>query len=152
MTDMKDFFTELLQYNFDSNQQLVELFNQQSSMISDRSKMLFSHVLNAQHIWNHRILSEKFQLGVWEIHALNDLQKINEENFQRSLKILETDDLERKISYSNSQGKEFSNTVRDILFHIINHSTYHRAQIATDLKASGVQPLATDYIVYKRGF
>ena len=51
---------------------------------------------------------------------------------------------------TNSKGETFSNKIKDILFHIINHSTYHRAQIATDLKQNGIEPINTDYIFYKR--
>lgn len=58
--------------------------------------------------------------------------------------------LKKKISYKNSRGERFENSVRDILFHVINHSTYHRGQIATDCKLHGMTPLATDYIFYKR--
>ena len=33
---------------------------------------------------------------------------------------------------------------------VINHSTYHRAQIAQKVKALGGKPAVTDYIVYQR--
>ncbi|MCH7396746.1 hypothetical protein MM236_02050 [Belliella sp. DSM 107340] len=52
--------------------------------------------------------------------------------------------------YSNSKGQKYSSSVRDILFHIINHSTYHRSQIASELKNQGIEPLITDYIFFKR--
>ncbi|WP_209331385.1 DinB family protein [Lunatimonas salinarum] len=35
--------------------------------------------------------------------------------------------------------------------HIVNHSTYHRGQIATLFRESGLQPVVTDYIMLKRG-
>ena len=37
-----------------------------------------------------------------------------------------------------------------MLFHFVNHSTYHRGQIASNLKEHGIEPLVTDYIFYKR--
>ncbi|QLH28398.1 MAG: hypothetical protein HWD63_02710 [Candidatus Parvibacillus calidus] len=39
--------------------------------------------------------------------------------------------------------------MKDIIFHIINHSTYHRGQIAMEFRQSGLEPLNTDYIFYK---
>jgi uncharacterized damage-inducible protein DinB len=44
----------------------------------------------------------------------------------------------------------FSNTIKDILFHMINHSTHHRAQIAMDMRNNKLEPLPLDYIFYKR--
>jgi uncharacterized damage-inducible protein DinB len=37
-----------------------------------------------------------------------------------------------------------------MLFHIVNHSTNHRGQIAVDFKSNGITPLGLDYIHYKR--
>ncbi|MCF8317339.1 MAG: hypothetical protein K9I02_01220 [Haliscomenobacter sp.] len=54
------------------------------------------------------------------------------------------------INYSNSKGQLFSNSIQDMLFHIINHSTYHRGQVATEFKRQGLEPLVTDYIFFKR--
>lgn len=54
------------------------------------------------------------------------------------------------IGYKTSKGDAFQNTVKDILFHIINHSTYHRGQIAANCKEYGIEPLMSDYIFYKR--
>ena len=71
-------------------------------------------------------------------------------NYEHSLHILDKFDLTATMSYTNSKGQTFSNSIRDILFHVINHSTYHRAQIATEFKQNGLEPLVTDYIFYKR--
>lgn len=49
-----------------------------------------------------------------------------------------------------TQREQSSPKIKDIMFHIVNHSTYHRAQIATELKDHGIEPLKTDYILYKR--
>ncbi len=44
----------------------------------------------------------------------------------------------------------FTNVIQDVLFHFINHSTYHRGQIAIQMKEAGLEPIATDYIFFKR--
>ena len=60
------------------------------------------------------------------------------------------EDFEKRIDYENSEGRLFNNTVQDILFHIINHSTHHRGQISTDFRQNGLEPLQLDYVFYKR--
>ena len=59
-------------------------------------------------------------------------------------------DLNNIILYKTTKGQAFENKTSDILFHIINHSTYHRGQIAADFRQTGTEPLSTDYIFYKR--
>ncbi|MBL7865765.1 MAG: damage-inducible protein DinB, partial [Cyclobacteriaceae bacterium] len=57
---------------------------------------------------------------------------------------------EKVVQYTNTKGQSFSNTVRDILFHVANHTTHHRGQIISDFRQSGIQPLVTDFIFYIR--
>lgn len=75
---------------------------------------------------------------------------IDEANQSRTLAILVNVSLDGSIHYANSTGRQFTNTVGDILFHIINHSTYHRGQLATEFRRSRLDPLVTDYIFHKR--
>ncbi len=60
------------------------------------------------------------------------------------------DDLNKRVEYENSEGRTFANDVKDILFHVVNHSTHHRGQIMMDLRVSGIAPEPLDYIFYKR--
>lgn len=147
---MTEFFKELFEYCHHSNQQITELFLQHPQSITERSLKLFSHTLNAQHIWNARLSGNKANYSVWEMHALESYKNIDLQNYGDTLQLLNTIDLSHTLTYTNSKGQSFSNTARDILFHMINHSTYHRGQIASDLKQQGIEPPATDYIFYKR--
>nr|MBP6578031.1 damage-inducible protein DinB [Chryseobacterium sp.] len=90
------------------------------------------------------------QFEVWQINSEDLLLKINSENFSNSYKILEKRELNDIVNYKNSKGTKFENSIQEILFHFINHSTYHRGQIAMLLKETGLEPLNTDYIFYKR--
>ncbi len=147
---MKSFFKELFDYNQHCNQHLATVFTNCSAQTSEKAVKLFSHILNAHHIWTNRITTKPVLFSVWQIHPAHHFKTIGEENYQHSLHILEQLDLEQTITYTISTGQAFQNSIRDILFHIINHSTYHRAQIATEFKQNGLPPLATDYIFYKR--
>ena len=40
--------------------------------------------------------------------------------------------------------------MEDILIQVFNHGTYHRAQVAKDLRGNGLAPVNTDYITYVR--
>ncbi len=146
---MSSFLKELFDYNYHSNQRLAELLMEHEHQVSEKSISLFSHILNAQHIWNCRMNAVQPLYAVWDLQSFTDFKNIDTDNYERSIAILNKVDLTDDITYRNSKGV-FTNSYRDILFHIINHSTYHRAQIATECKLAGIEPLSTDYIFYKR--
>ncbi|MGN6602969.1 MAG: DinB family protein [Ginsengibacter sp.] len=143
---MKSFFKELFEYNHQYNQKLYDQFKEHQ--ISVKPLRLFNHILNAHHIWNNRIESKDPAFSPWDLHLLYDLKDMDQSNFEQSLLILEDFDLEDMIHYT--KGEAFDNSVRDILFHIINHSTYHRGQIAASFRVHGLEPLVSDYIFYRR--
>lgn len=147
---MKSFYTDLFEYSHNCNHKLVKAFLDHQDMLSEQSIKWFNHILNAHHVWNSRILGNHGQFGIWEIHTLQNLKSIEDENFAHSINILDTYKLDNIVMYTNSRGKSFQNKVGDILFHIVNHSTYHRGQIAVDFRQSGIEPIPTDFIFYKR--
>ncbi|HEX7367707.1 MAG TPA: DinB family protein [Pelobium sp.] len=147
---MKQFFKELFDYSNNANQKIFEVLNKAKALDCQKSISLFSHLLNAQHIWNNRIGGRPVAYAVWDLHSINQCELINKDNYKQSLHILDNVDLDEIIGYKITSGAAFQNSVSDILFHVINHSTYHRAQIVSDLKQNGIEPINTDYILFKR--
>jgi len=146
---MKEHFKDLLVYNLHFNQLLIQNFLENKLVWSEKSKNLLNHILNAHQIWNARILNEE-TFEVWQINTDESLLKINSDNFNNTLEIFNQKDLTEIVSYKNSKGKEFNNTIQEVIFHFLNHSTYHRGQIAMLMKQAGLEPINTDYIFYKR--
>ena len=144
------FFVELFEYSRNMNQLIIDAsLNTTEKSLSKTSK-LFSHILNAHHIWNTRIQGVSTDIGVWQIQEVETWSTIDEMNFDDSINLIKSGNLDSKISYKNSKGQSFENSIHDILFHVINHSNYHRAQIAVDFRENGMQPISTDYIFQKR--
>lgn len=144
---MKQFFEELFQYNHRFNNDLIGILSQQKTG-HEACIRLMSHILNAHQIWNLRIIPGETAYTVWQVHSIDALKQINQKNFDQSIAILQTHELSNVIPY-NTRGKLFEHSVRDILFQIINHSTYHKGQVATAFRKAGVEPVLTDYIYYK---
>ena len=147
---MKAFFKEMFEYTHHCNTALINAFSEHSGKLSEKSIQLLNHILNVQHIWNSRIAGTQSEFGIWDINSPDRYLQINKDNLETSIKIIDWFDLDSPIQYANSKGVPFENTVRDILFQIINHSTYHRGQIAIEFRQSSIEPLITEYIVYKR--
>jgi uncharacterized damage-inducible protein DinB len=147
---MKSFFNELFEYSHYFNQKLGDAFTDNADRVSEKAIKLYSHILNAHQIWNNRINPKQVIFGVWEIHSIQNCKQIDRENFENSLVLIDKFDLNETVHYTNTKGEAFTNDVKSIIFHIINHSTYHRGQIASELKRNGLDSLVTDYILYKR--
>jgi len=59
-------------------------------------------------------------------------------------------DLERVVSYHGLDGQAFSLPLGKLMRHVVNHSTYHRGQLATMLRQLGQAPPGTDFTLYLR--
>jgi uncharacterized damage-inducible protein DinB len=115
-----------------------------------QAEALFSHILNAQDIWISRVKGIKPRFERFDVHAVNEFSKIHEANMVEIEEILATVNLETIISYSTFSGESFKDPLKDILLHVANHSTYHRAQVASQFKLNNVEPPVTDFIALKR--
>ncbi len=51
-------------------------------------------------------------------------------------------------TYENPPGTRWTYTLSQMLQHLVNHSTYHRGQVATLLRQSGARAEATDLLVF----
>lgn len=61
-------------------------------------------------------------------------------------------DLEQSKVYTTTEGKSHSNLFRHMFSHLLNHSTYHRGQLAALLRQAGAVPNPTDLIIFYRQF
>lgn len=147
---MKAFLTDLLQYTYRSNDAVILLLEKNEQKIAGKTITAISHTLNAHHVWINRIENEKPLYGIWDIHQIGNMGEFNKELLEKSLKIIHNHPLSASITYTNTKGETHQNTVQEILYHIINHSTYHRGQIMAQLREAGIEPVATDYVIYKR--
>ena len=68
-----------------------------------------------------------------------------QEAFLRSLL---ADRLASAVRYINLQGQAWEYALWKQMLHVVNHSSYHRGQIATLLRQLGVEPPATDFLVF----
>ena len=128
---------------------MAESFLANQNVVSKESVEIFCHILNAHGIWNSRIQGKTNNYGVWDVHNFNDFERLIQLNQRNTNSIIEELSLDKVVQYSKGNEKK---KISDILFHIINHSTYHRGQIAMNFRENGIERIATDYIHYKRKF
>ncbi|MGK7391203.1 MAG: DinB family protein [Candidatus Cyclobacteriaceae bacterium M2_1C_046] len=151
---MKKHFLELFEYNHWANIRMLAVLEDEN--VDDKELLkLFSHLISSQIIWLHRIKDMPTSpFPLWEKYKLRELKSMVYEssgnwiNYVREEHRGET--FEEMIFYKNSEGVKFETTIRHIITHVINHSTYHRAQMAIRLRNFDITPPVTDFIAYSR--
>jgi uncharacterized damage-inducible protein DinB len=127
----------------------VLLAMQDNQEASARPLQLMAHILSAQRLWLERLKQQVQSLPVWPKFSLEEceiqaaeLGRLWREYFES----LSSSQLSQTISYKNTKGEPWTDTVQDILTHVVMHSAYHRGQIASQMRASGLTPAYTDFI------
>jgi len=150
---MKKHFLKLFNYDQFANKAILKSIIDAGE--PEQAVKLMAHLLAAQQIWLNRCK------GLPEIAALYDpdwqadtFEKLINDthtawiDFINGLKL---EDFQNIIPYKNSRDDSYENKIEDILAHVINHGTHHRAQIGQQLKFVGLENLpSTDYIFYIR--
>lgn len=147
---MKIAINDLLEYIQKSNHATIDLLVENKTNLPPKAIEIYSHMINAHHVWNARILGKKPFFKVWQTHSVEVFSEMNDENYLISKKILDNNELEKIISYQNNKGEAYQNTIKDIMFHIINHSSYHRGQVMLLVRNAGLGTIPTDYLLFRR--
>lgn len=121
-----------------------------------RAVGLFAHVQSARQIWLSRLEQmsppEDGLFPAWDLaKAISRAASLDVVwlTYARSLQ-LQRASLEAAVQYTTSAGAVRRSTVLEILTHVVNHSSYHRGQIATLVAQCGADPAVTDFIVFTR--
>jgi uncharacterized damage-inducible protein DinB len=150
---LKDYYLHLFEYNDWANNLILKTLSE-DKVFNQKAFSLFSHITISQILWLNRIKKEKYEFkDFWQRLTLDELNKFNKKSFRDwkfFIKTLNEKELQTAVSYINSRGNSYENTLAQIMTHVINHATYHRAQIASLLRAENINPPLTDYIAFFR--
>jgi|ERR1035437_4605427 uncharacterized damage-inducible protein DinB len=114
------------------------------------------HIWDAQGIWTIRLKGET--VLDWPSKNFKGTTKEAIENFLNSsrefatlVKGFDEGIFHNSIQYKKMEGKEFINSMADIVMHVMNHSTFHRGQLISMFREVGITKIpSTDFIAYCR--
>jgi uncharacterized damage-inducible protein DinB len=125
-----------------------------SSFSSVRDTLV--HLLAVEWIWLERwrgesptkqdaaeFAAEKFPT----LESIRERWKLIEQGVRDYLRDLTEQELSRPLAYTNLQGQAWTYALWRVHFHVVNHQTYHRGQIATLLRQLGAPAVPIDYLV-----
>lgn len=146
--ELLEYLRKLYVYDHWANRE-VALALQAAPQPAPRSVRLMAHVVGTEWTWRSRILSGSKKIAVWPQLTVEQIsQEVAELQlaWKNYLAALTPASLAETAAYTNSKGEHFSSQIGDILMHVVMHSAYHRGQIAADMRASGLEPVYTDFI------
>jgi len=140
---------QLLAYNQWANAESLRSV-QSATKAPERAIAIIAHIVGTEWVWLERARQSGKPTIVWPKWTPAETATEIAESAKAWRNLLDTADLTQHVSYTNSKGEHFENTVAEIATHMLFHGTYHRGQIATLLRQSGAEPAYTDYIHYVR--
>jgi uncharacterized damage-inducible protein DinB len=116
----------------------------------------WAHLLVAEWVWLERWQGRspgRTEAGPFGAEKFPTLESIRvawvpiEKGVREFLRACPEENLSRPLPYTNMQGEVWIYTLWRVLFHVLNHQTYHRGQITTLLRQLGAAPVQTDYLL-----
>jgi len=113
-------------------------------------RKVLAHEYAAQSVWLDRFegmqavwLGEDAKLGM--LAKIAELWPALHERGRRYMSTLTAERLASNLNYTNLRGDEFSLPLWEVIFHMCQHSYYHRGQLNSMIKMSGGKPKSVDY-------
>ncbi len=114
-----------------------------------------THILAAEELWVSRLLGAPLE-RLPNVSDYPDLPTLASgfvdfwPQLEFYLAALTEEQVGSEFTWTNTRGETHTAPLRQVLLHLVNHSTYHRGQVVALLRQLGQTPPATD-LVYWRG-
>jgi len=141
----------LLEYDDWANRRMLQALRNQPS---ERSRQIFAHILITKQEYFDR-LNGKDSTGFnfWPDLSLEECEQfLRKTTVEYEHLLRDADDplLDQVAAYKTSEGVPFENNYRELLTHVLLHSSIHRGNIVLKMREEGLEPPKIDYILYLR--
>jgi len=149
-------------YNLWANRKTTELLASLDPSVIDQPiansfatiKETLKHLHYAEVNWLKRIQLDEHTQIPW-IEEDTTPEKLYKDMIRGSqdlidfVHVLDEEGLAKPIDFVSGEGTRLTHTLEQIIYHVINHSTYHRGQVITMLKQLGIkEAVSTDLYFY----
>jgi uncharacterized damage-inducible protein DinB len=112
------------------------------------------HTVGAQVLWLARWApSDTVSMPHMEegrvLDEIRDAYERSHEGFRQFIESLGEEDVARVISYVDIRGNAYERPLGQLMTHVVNHGTHHRAETAMLLTALGRAPRQLDYLYFE---
>lgn len=149
--DTIDHLRHLLAYDDWANRKTIEALQ---TVASPKSQSIFAHLLITKQEYFDRLFGkDSTGFNFWPELSLSECTSLTDATTAKYRDLLESEDdsiLERVASYKTSEGVPHENTYRELITHVLFHSSIHRGNIVLKMREEGSEPPKIDYILYLR--
>lgn len=149
---MNDYFLRMFAYNEWASMQLIEVL-EVNKVEDEKILRWISHISNAEYIWWDRLNGREARVAPFDPQSLDRTKRrILELHGEINLWLQELSPhtFSQEFTYTTTRAKVYTNTFQDVLAHLVNHGSHHRAQISARLRELGIAPPGIDFIFYVR--
>lgn len=145
-------------YDLWANKRFVDRLLEESEEVLDRNvpssfpslRATMLHIRNAEHVWTAQLKNEKY---AWPAEASTAIENLIHHStiLHDHVQGMNENDLIEQITYSDLRGNAHAQPAWELVMHCFNHSTQHRGQLITMMRALGMERIpANDLVVYQR--
>lgn len=142
---------ELYIYNDWANRRMIRALKEGAS---EKCRRILAHLLITEQEYFERLYGkDSFGFDFWQDLTLDecgDLARATAGRYEKLLKKFDDEGLDLKTSYRTSEGVWHENTFREMLTHVLFHSSIHRGNIVSKMRDENFAPPKIDYIIYLR--
>ncbi len=149
--DSIEHLRELYLYNDWANRRIITALKSDNS---EKSRRILAHLLITEQEYFERLYGkDSFGFDFWQDLSLEEcgnLARETAERFEKLLRKFDDEGLDLKTRYRTSEGVWYENTFRELLTHVVFHSSIHRGNIILKMREENYAPPKIDYIIYLR--
>ena len=142
---------ELFRYNDWANRRIIVALKENEC---ERARQILSHLLTTEQEFFARLYGkDSTGFDFWpELSSAKCglLAKETAERYEKLLRRFDEEGLDLWTRYKTSEGVVCENNYREMLTHVVIHSSIYRGNIMLKLRESGFEPPKIDYIIYIR--
>ena len=147
---MQSLFLAKFDFDYSANIKWIKIFEENVDILPPHALKLMSHIINVHHIWINRLQNKFPESDNWDVFDVEYLRQLHFENLRETNDFIEKATDLNETTHLELNGNMNEYTVSDVLYHILNHSNYHRAQISLLCKMNEIEVTATNFISWAR--
>lgn len=148
---MLEHFRQLFAYNDWANRRIITALKENKS---EKARKILAHLLVTEKEYLERLYGkDSTGFDFWQDLSVEDCEKLTREtaaSYEKLLRRFEEAGLSFIAHYKTSEGVAYENTFREMLTHVVFHSSIHRGNIILKLREEGFAPPKIDYIIFLR--
>lgn len=142
---------QLFVYNDWANRRVLTALKEN---YSEKAHRILAHLLITEQEYFERLYGKDSKgFDFWQNLTLEEcgaLVRETAERYEKLLRRFEDEGLDLTARYRTSEGEWKENTFREMLTHVLFHSSIHRGNIIINLREAGFAPPKIDYVIYLR--